>query len=166
MDRVPDEPIVTKAPPDPERRRSIRPASRRGGVAVLLGPTHGFFGRKPLNLQTRFGPAVHWESRVEVNETRVSATARVSNTKHVGVAGAAGAIGAAEWPSSLACGGGGGGLDVGMAGAGGGAVERGLEERGGAVEIHDGVGACDVEGEGGVELDPLVHFIGGHARVR
>lgn len=52
-----------------------------------------------------------------------------------------------------------------MACAGGGAVERRLKKGGGAVEVNDGVGASDVEREGGVELDTLVDFIGGDACV-
>lgn len=42
---------------------------------------------------------------------------------------------------------------VGVAEAGGGAVEWGGEEESGAVEVHDGVAAGDVEREGGVQLD-------------
>ena len=53
-----------------------------------------------------------------------------------------------------------------MAEAGGGAIERRHEERDGAVEVHDGVGAGDVEREGAVQLDPFVDLVGGHARVR
>lgn len=155
---------MTEAPLDPARRGGIGPTSRRGRVAILLGPTDGFSRREPLNLQTRFGPAAHRLSRVEVNEAGVGAAARVSNANHIGVAGAAGAVGAAEG-AALAGGGGGGGVDVGVAGAGGGAVEGGLEEREGAVEVDDGVGTGDIEGEGAVELDPLVHLIGRDARV-
>jgi len=155
---------VTEAPPDPARRGGVGPTSRRGRVAILLGCTNGFSGREPLNLQTRFGPAAHRLSRVEVNEAGVGAATRVSYANHIGVAGAAGAIGAAEGPA-LAGGGGGGGFDVGVAGAGGGAVEGGLEEREGTVKVDDGVGTGDVEGEGAVELDPLMHLIGGDARV-
>lgn len=154
---------MTEAPFDPARRGGVGPTSRRGRVAILLGPTNGFFGREPLNLQTWFGPAAHRLSRVEVNEAGVGAATRVSYANHIGVAGAAGAIGAAE--AALAGGSGGGGIDVGVAGAGCGAVEGGLEEHEGTVEVDDGVGTGDVEGEGAVELDPLVHLIGGDARV-
>lgn len=33
----------------------------------------------------------------------------------------------------------------------------------GAIEEHDGVAACDVEGERGIELDALIGEIGGGA---
>lgn len=164
LNRVPDEPMVTEAPLDPTCRRSIGTTSGGGRVTILLGATHSFPGRQPLNLQTRLGPAVDGKTRVEVNKTRVSTTARVPDANPVGVARAAGAVGAAEGGVG-AGGGGGGGVDVAVAGAGGGAVEGGLEERGGAVEVDDGVGAGDVEGEGVVELDPLVGFVGGDAGV-
>ena len=47
-----------------------------------------------------------------------------------------------------------------MAETGGGAVERGAEEGVGAVEVHDGVAAGDVEEERRVELDTLGGDIG------
>lgn len=61
-------------------------------------------------------------------------------------------------------GGGSGGVDVGVAGAGGGAVERRLEQREGAVEVDNGVGACDVERERVVQVDPFVDLVCGDAR--
>ncbi|XLU30508.1 hypothetical protein S245_066574, partial [Arachis hypogaea] len=53
-----------------------------------------------------------------------------------------------------------------MAEAGGGAVKRRHKKRLGAIEVNNGIGACDVEREGTVELDPLVNLIGGDTRVR
>lgn len=162
LNRVPHKPIVTKAPLN--TTSTIGPTSRRGRITIILGPTNSFPRRHPLNLQTRFRPPVNGNTGVKVNKTGVSATARVSNTNHVRVTRPAGAVGAAEG-ASLARSGGGGGVDVTVACAGGGAVERRQKKGGGAVEVNDGVGASDVEREGGVELDTLVDFIGGDACV-
>ncbi|XLS71149.1 hypothetical protein HN51_028014, partial [Arachis hypogaea] len=57
-------------------------------------------------------------------------------------------------------------VDVGMAEAGGRAVKWRHKKRLSAVEVNNGIGACDVEREGTVELNPLVNLIGGDTRVR
>lgn len=45
------------------------------------------------------------------------------------------------------------------------AIQRRLEKRVRTVEVDDGVAAGDVKGEGIVELDALMDFIGGDAGV-
>ncbi|KAL4276615.1 hypothetical protein AHAS_Ahas20G0224900 [Arachis hypogaea] len=53
-----------------------------------------------------------------------------------------------------------------MADARGRAVERRHKKHLGVVEVNNGIGACDVEMEGVVEMDPWVNLIGGDTRVQ
>jgi len=59
-----------------------------------------------------------------------------------------------------------GGVDVSMTSTCGGAVERRTKKVACAVEVHDGVGASDVERKSVVEYDTFMDFVCGGACVR
>jgi hypothetical protein len=87
FNRVPHKRRVTETPTDP----SLSWVGPTSGVRVRVGPiitvrlrpAHRFRRQHPLDLQTRLGPPVHGQGRIQVHKARVSATPGLPDPDHV-----------------------------------------------------------------------------------
>lgn len=138
-------------------------------LVTYLRPTERLRGGHPLDLDAWLGPPADRKCRVEVNEARVRSAPEFPHPDRVRRGGTPGPERAAYRRGPTSAVHRRRPIHVHVAEARRRAVERRVEEGVGAVQVHDGVAAGDVEGQGVVELHALGpqvrrHAAAGHER--